>query len=295
MVSGCGVRLTATNAGIPVPRPNQGGFHTPLASGPAMRQCARIKGLIMKSLHMKILRPLRVMLVVLSVLVTATSAQSRQRPDSAAPGDFDFFLLSLSVAPSFCALSPANQAKDECRSLTEAAFQQTPLTVHGLWPNRANVSVNRQPMDCDGPPFAVSGPVQAQLRRYMPAGPGLQRYEWRKHGTCSGMSSETYFATVARLAQHANDTIGAAMRDRGMLGHTIKIADLLTEIGSRDQALASAIVVDCRQPRGGGDALIDEIRVVLSKDLRPVPAASVGFGQNSGCKRGMGLVPDVSH
>jgi hypothetical protein len=53
-------------------------------------------------------------------------------------------------------------------------------------------------------------------------------------------------------------------------------------------------VVDCRSPRGGGEALIDEIRVVLSKDFRPMPAASVGPGQNSGCPLGAGRVPDVS-
>jgi ribonuclease T2 len=83
--------------------------------------------------------------------------------------------------------------------------------------------VNRQPHDCPGPPFAISEPVQADLRRYMPGGPGLARYEWRKHGTCSGLSSETYFATLARLGRRANETIGAAMREQRMLGRTVRI------------------------------------------------------------------------
>lgn len=240
----------------------------------------------------------RVMSIV-ALLLAAGPVQARHHgPSSEAggnPAGFDYFLLSLSIAPSFCALSPANRAKQECQSLTEADFQRTPLTVHGLWPNRARVSVNLQPHDCqDGPFVPPSDAVQTALGRYMPGGPGLERYEWRKHGACSGLSTETYFAAVVRLAQHANDTIGAVMRSKGMLGHSVSIAELLTAVSGVDAALAPAMVVDCHQPRGGGDTLVDEIRIVLSKDFQPMPASSVGLGQNSGCAGGRGLVPDVS-
>ena len=233
--------------------------------------------------------------VVTIGLLFAAPSQARYRPAASSPGDFDYFLLSLSLAPSFCALSRANGTKRECETLTEADFQQTPLTVHGLWPNIERVSVNRQPHDCDGPPLAPLPPqTQSDLRRYMPGGPGLERYEWRKHGACSGLSSADYFATIARLAQHANDTLGAAMRAQGMLGQSVRIVALLEAAGRADPALATAIVVDCQQPRGGGDTLIDEVRIVLSKDFQPMPAASVGLGQNSGCAGGRGFVPDVA-
>jgi ribonuclease T2 len=232
---------------------------------------------------------------VMLVLLAALPALARQPHTQSDSGGFDYFLLSLSIAPSFCALSPANQAKQECQTLTEADFRETPLTVHGLWPNRAGVSVNLQPHDCEGPPLGpLPEATAAELRRYMPGGPGLARYEWRKHGACSGMSPESYFAAVADLARKANATIGAAMREQGMLGQRLRIADLLSAVASRDEALAQAIVVDCRQPRGGGEALVDEIRIVLTKDLRPMPAGSVGLGQNSGCPRGAGLVPDAT-
>lgn len=134
---------------------------------------------------------------------------------------------------------PVNAAKQECRSLTRADFQQTPLTVHGLWPNRSRVSVNRQPHDCEGPPLgALPAQLQADLRRYMPSGPGLERHEWRKHGLCSGLSSEDYFATVVRLARDANETIGAVMRAKGMFGHSVRIDDLLDAAGAQDRALS---------------------------------------------------------
>ncbi len=238
---------------------------------------------------------LRHTLLVLALLLPASSPFARHRHQPAQPGAFDYFLLSLSIAPSFCALSPANQAKQECQALTEADFRHTPLTVHGLWPNRVGVSVNLQPHDCEAPPLGpLPEETRAELRRYMPGGPGLARYEWRKHGACSGLSPEAYFSAVADLARKANETIGAAMRDGGMLGQHLRISELLSAVAARDAALASAIIVDCRQPRGGGEALVDEVRVVLSKDLRPMPAANVGLGQNSGCPRGAGLVPDVA-
>ncbi len=230
--------------------------------------------------------------LIAGLLLTAP-AQARQRPAPSQAGDFDYFLLSLSIAPSFCALSSSNQAKGECQSLTTGDFHETPLTVHGLWPNRAGVSVNRQPQDCDAPPLGVLPlPLQYSLRRFMPAGPGLARYEWRKHGGCSGLSAEAYFGAVVQLAQHANDTIGDVMREQMMLGGTVRIADLLAAVAKRDPALAPAIVVDCRFPRGGGQALIDEIRVTLSKAFLPIPAQSVGLGQNSGCPQGAGFLPN---
>ena len=96
---------------------------------------------------------------------------ARHRDLAAEPGAFDYYLLSLSIAPSFCALSAGNAARDECRSVTRSAFRE-----------------NRQPHDCDGPPLErLPAALQAELARYMPAGPGLARYEWRKHGTCSGL------------------------------------------------------------------------------------------------------------
>jgi ribonuclease T2 len=234
----------------------------------------------------------RMMLIAVALLLATAPSHARSGNSASQAGDFDYYLLSLSVAPSFCALSPRNQAKDECRTLTAAAFQQTPLTVHGLWPNRAGVSVNRQPMDCAGPPLdQLSAPLQGELNRYMPGGPGLERYEWRKHGACSGLAPESYFADVVRLAHKADETIGTVLREQGMLGRTVRIADLLAAVARQDAALAAAIVVDCRFPRGGGEALIDEIRVTLSKDLAPIPARSVGLGQNSGCPRGAGFLP----
>ncbi len=238
---------------------------------------------------------LQAALIAILVLGASFTAEARHRSHRSDAGGFDYYLLSLSVAPSFCALSPANQARAECRMLTDADYRRTPLTVHGLWPNRAYVSVNRQPQHCPGPPLTTLSPeLQAQLQRLMPGGPGLARHEWERHGTCSGLSPEAYFATLVRLAQSADAVVGGVLRDDGLLGREVRVADLLAGVATRDPALARAIVVGCRFARGNaGDdrALIDEIRIPLSKDLAPIPADSVGLGQNSGCPQGAGFLP----
>ncbi len=227
-------------------------------------------------------------------LVLMAPAAARHRHQEGTHRSFDYYLLSLSVTSSFCALSAANAARVECLSLNQAAFEQTPLTVHGLWPNRTGASVNLQPHDCSDAPFKVAESLKDALERYMPAGAGLQRYEWHKHGTCSGLSSEAYFSTLVELGRHANETIGVALRNRHMPGERVRLSALVTAASAKDPLLGTAIIMDCRSPRGGGDALIAEIRVTLSKDFRPVPASSVGLGQNSGCPGGAGRVPDLS-
>ena len=222
-------------------------------------------------------------------LVLVLAALSCALP-ARAQGAFDFYLLSLSLAPSFCAASPRNAAKDECRRLTDAEFRRTPLTLHGLWPNRARVSTNLQPRDCDGPRFAISGQTEGQLRRLMPGGPGLARYEWRKHGTCSGLDPEQYYRAAAAATEGANELIGPAILEAG---GTVRIGALLQAVAARSPALAAAIVVDCRFGRGGGGAVVEEIRITLDREFRPIPSASVGMGQNSGCPGGAGRIPGV--
>ena len=235
----------------------------------------------------------RAALAAVLLLSAAPASQARRhRMQDAETGAFDYYLLSLSIAPSFCALSPANQARSECRTLTESAYRQTPLTVHGLWPNRAGVGVRRQPQHCPGPPLtALPAALQAELQLYMPGGAGLARHEWDRHGRCSGLAPEAYFSTLVRLARSANGSIGAPLRDGGRLGHDLRIQDLLAGIASRDPSLARAVVVSCRFPSGGGHALIEEIRIALSKDFAPIPAEGVGLHQNSGCPQGTGFLP----
>ena len=236
---------------------------------------------------------LSALLLFVALVAAPLPAGARHHARRSDAGGFDYYLLSLTLAPSFCALSAANQSRAECRTLTDAAFRQTPLTVHGLWPSRAFAGRRRQPQDCPGVELTALAPeLRASLARFMPGGPGLARHEWRIHGTCSGLAPDAYFALLVRLAQSADATIGSTLRDDGLLGHGILIGDLLARIGRRDPALGRAVVVSCRSPPGGG-VLIEEIRIALSKAFAPIAAASVGLAQSESCPRGADPLPTL--
>jgi ribonuclease T2 len=232
---------------------------------------------------------------LLSIVSTSQAKHSQAKHNK--PGDFDFYLLTLSFAPSFCSLSAANRSKDECRELTEQNFEATPLTIHGLWPNRAHVSVKNQPADCAHAQLQLSDAVQTNLARYMPGGPDLEKHEWDKHGTCSGLSPDDYFSTAVGLAKQMNDVVGGVMRDNGMLGGQVNVRQLVDGVAAKDQALAASMVVTCMQSQADRgqkrDSVVEEIRFTLSKDFQPVAASSVGMGQTSGCPGGVARIPSV--
>lgn len=94
-----------------------------------------------------------------------------------APGQFDYYVLSLSWVPGFCATKsdPA-----ECnKGLTFA--------LHGLWPQ---FNGGGYPSNCSK---AALSAADVQTYQGIYADPALIRHEWAKHGTCSGLAPGAYF------------------------------------------------------------------------------------------------------
>lgn len=106
---------------------------------------------------------------------------------SEAPGNFDFYVLSLSWSSGFCDTNDNGRAKSQCDIGANLGF-----VVHGLWPQFERGF----PSDCAAG-RAVSQQALASTRGLFPD-TGLARYEWNKHGTCSGRSPDAYFADVRR-------------------------------------------------------------------------------------------------
>jgi ribonuclease T2 len=127
--------------------------------------------------------------MLLAVVFCAILAgQFRRRGGSTpASGPFDYYLLSLSWAPEFCA-QPGEAAANprECASGIGTGF-----VLHGLWPE---ASAGKNPESC-GPAKTVSRGLVNELLPYMPS-PGLIQHEWTAHGTCSGLDQDAYFTKV---------------------------------------------------------------------------------------------------
>ncbi|MFL5176392.1 MAG: ribonuclease T2 family protein, partial [Microvirga sp.] len=106
-------------------------------------------------------------LVAALTLAGAGDAEARRRQRDE-PADFDFYLMVFSIAPSFCRLVGEARGKRQCDAPSDADYRATPLTVHGLWPNRKNRSVNQQPAFCSNEALALSPELRRKLRVYMP-------------------------------------------------------------------------------------------------------------------------------
>jgi ribonuclease T2 len=134
-------------------------------------------------------RPLRVaLLAVLCIVLLGAKARQRQQPAKTgnAPA-FDYFLLSLSWAPDFCA-EPGRKDPLECGDGRRLGF-----IVHGLWPNNNG---GRGPQNCPSSP--VADPLVQRMLSYIPS-ESLIQHEWKTHGSCSGLSADDYFAMIRRL------------------------------------------------------------------------------------------------
>jgi ribonuclease T2 len=104
----------------------------------------------------------------------------RARPAAnSQPGEFDFYLLTLSWSPEFCATHPGSS---ECAA-------HPGFVVHGLWPQNDN---GTYPENCS----TAAGP--ANPRQYLNLLPtvSLIQHEWATHGTCSGLAPDAYFGEI---------------------------------------------------------------------------------------------------
>lgn len=179
-------------------------------------------------------------LALLAVLPAA--AQSRGRP-----GDFDFWVLSLSWSPSWCEATGAARGDAQCA-------RPFAFVVHGLWPQATRGFPSDCPTDEPGPSRAdVDGVLDV-----MPS-PGLVRHEWRTHGTCSGLSARAYFSVIRKLFEKIRipDEFTAPDRPRMVAGRDVEAAFMSANRGLD----ADEISISCDARR------LREVRICLKKDL----------------------------
>ncbi len=184
-----------------------------------------------------------------------------------APGNFDFYVLSLSWSPSFCAAGGDRKSPQQCEPGANPGF-----VVHGLWPQNQH----GYPSSCDGTPSFPSRMALNSIRGLYPD-EGLARHEWRQHGTCTGESPMDYFAEVrrAREAITIPSVFTAPTEDSTWAPLDVARSFVAANRGLRVDMMA----VTCR----GG--MIEEVRICFAKDLRSfVPCPEVA---RASCRRPM--------
>lgn len=123
------------------------------------------------------------------VFAVALTAQfhRRSRAESSSPAPFEYYVLSLSWAPGFCA-QPGAAASNPKECMPGAGF-----IVHGLWPESA---VGKNPESC-GKSRPVPKPVVKFVLQDMLSA-SLIQHEWDTHGTCSGLNPFDYFSAIVQ-------------------------------------------------------------------------------------------------
>src|SRR3984893_2473354 len=119
--------------------------------------------------------------------LTASAQDARQN----APGQFDFYVLSLSWSPSFCAEAAERHSGQS--SGPQCGARPYSFVVHGLWPQYDKGF----PEFCQVPSPRLYRGIVSSMLDLMPA-PHLIFNEWDKHGTCSGLAPQAYFDTVRK-------------------------------------------------------------------------------------------------
>jgi ribonuclease T2 len=201
---------------------------------------------------------------------TSSTAKSSSSTDTAA-GGFDFYTLALSLAPAFCESAPH---KKQCSALDLASFQKTPLTLHGLWPER--LRAGSYPENCTEEKFRLRDIDSPRLRLYMPGlSDGLATHEWKKHGTCSTLDAKTYFASALDQLERINAALQPVLS--AAAGKTIDAASIRADAQRLMPGLGAAITLHCKNlpnrpaPMRGVPVLL-ELRVCLSKDAQNRPS-----------------------
>ena len=184
-----------------------------------------------------------------SLIGTSFAKQKKQPPSDTASADFDYFLLTLSWAPDFCASNPKVRSSAECDPK-----QHMGLVVHGLWPQYDN---GKWPQDCTTTPPVASSTV----KHMMPIMPGKQliQHEWSKHGTCSGLSVKDYFGAIEKLYNGLQVPDGF---QHPSSSSKTSAAEIEKKFASANNAPKGAFRVSCLQNE------FSAVEICLSKDLQ---------------------------
>ena len=176
-------------------------------------------------------------------------------------GKFDYYVLSLSWAPTYC-LTHADDGQ-------ECSGKGYRFVLHGLWPQYDS---GGYPENCTTQ-FELSAGAADKGRTIYPS-ERLMQHEWKEHGTCSGLDALMYFNT----ADHATAAVkipAALEAPRSSQSLTAeRIATLFQ--GANPRLPEGAMTLACSRGE------LSEVRVCLTRDLEP---RSCGRGIHSDCPR----------
>lgn len=167
------------------------------------------------------------------------------------PGQFDYYILALSWSPSYCAGEAGRNEHQQCAPGRRFAF-----VVHGFWPQYAK----GWPEFCRTMENWIPQSLIDGVMDVMPS-KKLIIYQWKKHGSCSGLSQAAYFDKLVttfealRIPARYLSPLAPVMVTPGQL---------VTDFVKSNVALtADMLSVQCGNATG--QARLSELRVCVNK------------------------------
>ncbi len=171
--------------------------------------------------------------------------------DGEKPGDFDYFVLSLSWSPTWCALEGDRRNSPQCTKDKDFGW-----VLHGLWPQYED----GYPSYCPTSKRPPSRGMTAEMADIMGAS-GVAWHQWKKHGTCVGVEAAQYYG----LMRLAYDKVNRPTVLR-TLGRDVRLpASVIEEafLEANPSLKSDQITITCRNGR------IQEARICLDSKLQP--------------------------
>jgi len=178
-----------------------------------------------------------------------TLAQVREH---GTPGQFDFYVLSLSWSPSYC--EAAENRRGGRTNDRQCSGRPFAFVVHGLWPQFERGF----PTDCQVPAPRLARAIVDDMLDIMPS-PRLVFHEWDRHGTCSGLSSNAYFERVRAAWAAVKIPPAFVQVDQPITVTPGQVAGAF--LNANPQLGRDAINVSCDGRR------LTEVRICLTKEL----------------------------
>lgn len=205
------------------------------------------------------------------------------------------YVLAISWHPAFCETKPG---LEECRLQREGDYTASNFSLHGLWPQGAEYcGVSERIADTDRagrwlrlPEVEVTDATWREIVRLMPGSrDGLDRHEWTLHGTCAGVSAETYFRRAIALTEEVN---ASPVRDllADNLGKRVSGAAIRSAFDDAfGDGAGRKVRLDCEQD--GKRELLVELRINLDGDVMGTAtlaeAIAAGRAISVGCPGGI--------
>ncbi|MEX5727749.1 ribonuclease T2 [Rhodovulum iodosum] len=204
------------------------------------------------------------------VLLILSATLARAEDERA--GRFDYYVLSLSWSPGWCASEGARRDAPQC-----APGRGLGWMLHGLWPQYEE----GWPSFCRTP---RRDPSRADTRAMtdIMGSAGLAWHQWKKHGRCSGLTADAYF-DAARRAYEAV-TRPEVFRK---LPKTVRLPARVVEdafLAANPGWAADMLTITCKNGR------IQEARLCLTRDLVP---RRCGEDIDDDCRLNGALMPPV--